>query len=79
MDDIEQVFAAQVFNAERDAATARANGCAKTAADQVAAALFELWQKAPDRAAEMSGRYTIYDSAGNAWPRNFDRGNIAPL
>jgi hypothetical protein len=79
MDDIEQVFAAHVFNAERNAAAVRATGWRQTAADQVACALAELWQKAPDRAAEISGRYVVYDNAGNAWPRNCDRGNIATL
>ena len=33
MDDIEQVFAAQVFNAERNAAAVRATGWRQTAAD----------------------------------------------
>jgi hypothetical protein len=42
--DIERLFAAAVFNAEQDAAKARASGYPeKTASDMVTAALIDLW------------------------------------
>ena len=41
--DIEQIFAAEVFNAERNARVFIAHGCMQTAADQIEGALADLW------------------------------------
>lgn len=55
--DIEQIFAAEIFSAERNAKIHTAHGFAQTAADQIEGALADLWQYEPERAQAIADKY----------------------
>jgi hypothetical protein len=83
--DIERLFAAAVFNAERDAAKAGKHGHQTMASDLVTAALIDLWGRgAADgltskQLDEIADRYVVYDPDGKPWPKPFDRDNVVAL
>jgi hypothetical protein len=78
--NIEQIFAADVFNAPRVAAEARKRGYPQTVSDVVDGALCDLWQYDRARAQAIANKWVYYDADGNPWPRkDIDWGNVAPI
>jgi hypothetical protein len=83
--NIEHIFAAAVFNAERDAADCCAQGIFQTAADRVSIALVGLWGCGPvfelsdDEIYEIACRHVEWDENEDPWPLPFDRGKIIIL
>ena len=76
--DIEQSFAAEVFNAEHEAKLATAHGYPTTAAEQIEGALADLWQYEPAGAQAIAARYVEWvDGVPRA--RAFERGKVVAL
>jgi hypothetical protein len=76
----EQIFAAEVFNAEKTAAEARKHGIRNTASDVIGGALGALWQYDASRADEIAKRYVYWDA--NDYPQrrtDIDWGNVVAL
>lgn len=55
--NIEQIFAAEVFSARRNAAITRKHGLQQTEADQIEGALADLWRHNPAHAQEIAERH----------------------
>jgi hypothetical protein len=78
--DIEQIFAAEVFGAESQAADLRKHGIPQTASDVISGALADLWQFDNTRADSISKRYVYYDADDKPQRRtDTDWGNIVAL
>ena len=73
--DIELIFAAQVFNAEKSAADWRKHGIMQTTSDQVCAVYDDFWQCGiamgydPDELTKIANRYIEWDESDEPWPR----------
>ena len=66
--NIEQRFAAQVFNAKCQAAIARQCGTPDGSSDLIIMALAELWQFAPFAANEIADHWVTWDPDGRPRP-----------
>lgn len=75
--DIESIFAAEVFNAARNAKIATTHGCPQTEADQIEGALINLWQYDRVSAQAIADKYVeLVDGVPRA--RAFG-GDVTPL
>jgi hypothetical protein len=78
--DIESIFAAEIFNAPKEAALAQKHGFPSTVSDVVAGALADLWHYDNTRAQAIADKYVWYDADDNPWPRDdIDWGNVVAL
>ncbi len=78
--DIKQIFAAEVFSAEKEAAEACKQGIPQTASDVIIMALIDLWQHDNTRADSISKKYVYFDADGNPQRRtDIDWGNVVAL
>ena len=77
--DIEQVFAAEVFNAASQATTLQQQGIGSSASDFIDMALCDLWQMAPSQAQAIAETYVFWDEQGRPWPRPAASGNVLSL
>jgi hypothetical protein len=84
--DIEQIFAAAVFSAEKEAAEARKEGIPYTASDVIEEARSDLWSVGyaqghkRDDIQAIADRYVVWDEQDRPWPRkDIDLGNVVPI
>jgi hypothetical protein len=84
--DIENIFAAEVFNARRTVAEYAEAGVHQTVPDIVSMALTDLWafrtagHFSSDDIAAIVDKYVRYDVDDEPWPRDdVDWGNVLPL
>jgi hypothetical protein len=76
----EQIFAAEVFNAEKTAAELGKQGIPSTATDIIVGALAELWQFDNARADGISKKYVYYDAHERPQRReDVDWGNVVAI
>jgi hypothetical protein len=77
---IEQIFAAKVFSAEKEAAEIRECGIPQTASDVIDMALSDVWQFDNTRADSISKKYVYFNADGNPQRRmDIDWGNVVPI
>lgn len=84
--DIENIFAAEVFNARRTAAEYEKSGVHQTVPDIVSMALTDIWafrtagHFSSDYIAAIVDKYVRYDGNDEPWPRDdVDWGNVVAL
>jgi hypothetical protein len=83
--NIEQVFAAEVFSAEKEAAEARKQGIPQTASDVIGGALADLWPMGyalgyrRDDIQAIADRYVFWDKQERPWPRPAATDNVVTL
>jgi hypothetical protein len=78
--NIEQIFAAEVFGAEKEAAEARKQGIPQTASDVIDMALSDLWQFDNTRADRISKKYVCFEADDKPQRRtDIDWGNVVPI
>lgn len=84
--DLENTFAANVFNAPRIAAEFAKAGIAQSVPDVISMALTDLWafrtagHFSSDYIATIVDKYVRYDANDEAWPRDdIDWGNMVAL
>jgi hypothetical protein len=83
--DIKQMFAAEVFSAERNATASTAAGLPQTTSDQVDIALCNLWthltaEGCPRAEIQaVADKYVFWDENDQPWPRAVDPGNVTLL
>ncbi len=74
--DIENTFAAEVFNATRTAAACTAAGLPQSASDVIGGALSDIWafhtagHFSQDDIARIVDKYVRYDANDEPWPRD---------
>ncbi|WP_439925574.1 hypothetical protein [Nitrobacter sp. JJSN] len=84
--DIEQIFAAEVFNAPRTAANACKAGMPQTVPDIIGMALTDIWafysagHFSREHISAIVDKYVAYDANDEPWPRDdLAWGNVVPL
>lgn len=77
--DIEQLFAARVLDAPRQAALLRKHGFPGCVSERVQTALIELWAWVPDEAHEISTRYVEWDEEDRPRPRPQQAQNVVSI
>jgi hypothetical protein len=85
IENVERLFAADIFEAERNAATATAGGLLRSDCDVIYDAIFDLqacgaaFGNTKQEIEAIVDRYVLWDSHGNPQPRSVDRSNVVIL